>query len=49
MPREVSMPTQIPLQPEFSWAEATKTTLLDSMLVGAIIGVIFFAVVWAYT
>jgi len=43
------MPTQIPVEPNRSSVAAAKTALMDSLLAAAIIYVIAFIIVWAYT
>jgi hypothetical protein len=45
---EVSMPTQIPVQPKESWKAATIAALVGSLLAAAIISAIEIVVVWAY-
>jgi hypothetical protein len=46
---EVSMPTQIPVQPKESWKAATIATLTYSLLAAVMISAIELAIVWAYT
>ena len=46
---EVSMPTQNPAKQDPSWKAEAKAALVDSLLAAAIIYVIMFIVVWAYT
>jgi hypothetical protein len=48
MPWEVSMPTQIPIEGERSWAAAAKAALLLSLLSAAIVSGVAFIIVWAY-
>jgi hypothetical protein len=46
---EVSMPTQIPVYVERSYAAEAITALMLSLLAAAIDGAIFFIIVWAYS
>ena len=43
------MPTQIRAKPDPSWKAEAKAALLDSLLAAAMIYVIMYIVVWAYT
>ena len=43
------MPTQIPVEPDRSWVAAAKAALMHSLLAAAIMYVIVFIIVWAYT
>jgi hypothetical protein len=46
---EVSMPTQIPVQPKISWIAATAAALIYSLLALVMISATELAIVRAYT
>jgi hypothetical protein len=46
---EVSVPTQIPVEAEYSWIADAKVVLVQTLLAGATIMLIAIVVVWAYT
>ncbi len=43
------MPTQIPVEPERSWKAAAIAASMYSLLAAAMIYVVVFIIVWAYT
>ena len=43
------MPTEIPVRVERSYASVAVTALMLSLLAASIDGVVFFAIVWAYS
>ena len=46
---EVSMPTEIPVRVERSYATEALVALMLSALAAAIDGAVFFIIVWAYS